>query len=76
MKMTKGRIRQIIKEEIEALAGEEGYKPEHAALSAWLEKVAGPDLGKALCKAVESSPHKDEVFKLADELIIAEGEEE
>ena len=89
MKITKARIKQIIREEIEAAAEEEeiesveegyGKQPEggpyfHAKLATWLEHKLGPELGGLIAMAVDKSPHQDKIAELTDELIIAEGEE-
>tara|TARA_R110002074_G_C12118572_1_gene626864 strand:+ start:235 stop:459 length:225 start_codon:yes stop_codon:yes gene_type:complete len=73
MKITKARIKQLIKEEIEGL--EEGGPHFHAKLATWLEDKLGPELGGLIAMAVDGSPHQDEIARLTDELIIAEGEE-
>ena len=76
MKITKARIKQLIKEEIEAAAEKESGGPHfHAKLHAWLEDKLGPELGGLIAMAVDGSPHQDKIAKLTDELIITEGEE-
>tara|TARA_R110000851_G_scaffold215368_1_gene368171 strand:+ start:200 stop:427 length:228 start_codon:yes stop_codon:yes gene_type:complete len=74
MKFTKGKIKQLIKEEIEAMAEKDGPHF-HAKLAAWLNDKLGPELGDLIAMAVDKSPHQGEIARLSDELIIAEGEE-
>ena len=73
MKFTKGRIKQLIKEEIEAL--EEGGPHFHAKLASWLNDKLGPELGGLIAMAVDGSPHQDEIARLSDELIVLEGKD-
>ena len=76
MKITKGRIKQLIKEEIEALAEKDGPHF-HAAISQWLHDKLGPELGGLVAMCIDYAPkgHQDEIARLSDELIISEGEE-
>jgi len=74
MKITKGRMKQLIKEEIEALAQKDGPHF-HGKLASWLNAKLGPELGDLIAMAVDKSPHQDKIAQLSDELIIAEGEE-
>tara|TARA_R100000908_G_C3694737_1_gene107635 strand:- start:30 stop:314 length:285 start_codon:yes stop_codon:yes gene_type:complete len=76
MKFTKGKIKQLIKEEIEALAEKDGPHFHHK-ISAWLNDKLGPELGDLVAMCIDYAPkgHQDEIARLSDELIVLEGEE-
>ena len=76
MKITKGRIRQLIKEEIETLTGKDGPHF-HAAISQWLHDKLGPELGGLVAMCIDYAPkgHQDEIARLSDELIVLEGKD-
>jgi len=76
MKFTKGRIRQIIAEEIAALEGEDGTAPlPYPKLHKFLVDKLGDDLGSLISFALEFAPRpdQDEIARLTDEMIVAEG---
>jgi len=78
MKFTKGRIRQIIAEEIAALEEKDGPHF-NSKLHTFLADKLGVDLGSLIAGAVEDyapKSHRDEIARLTDEMIIAEARRE
>ena len=78
MKITKGRIRQIIAEEIAALEEKDGPHF-NAKLHTFLADKLGEELGSLIAGAVEDyapQSHKDRIAALTDEMIVMESESE
>jgi len=78
MKITKGRIRQIIAEEIAALDEKDGPRF-NAKLHTFLADKLGEELGSLIAGAVEDyapQSHKDRIYDLTDEMIVMEARRE
>ena len=76
MEITKGRIRQIIAEEIEALEAKDGPRF-NSKLHTVLADTLGEELGSLIAGAVEDyapKSHKDRIAVLTDQMIIGESE--
>ena len=77
MKITKGRIRQIIAEEIAALEEKDGPHF-NSKLHTFLADKLGEELGSLIAGAVADyapQSHKDRIAALTDEMIVMETEE-